>query len=86
MFIFLFVDNFNDLDSSFEVSRIYQKRMINCVVKMFKLTKDPHLFTKVKVCFWNKNVDTIFHFPTFKLDYDPLNFTFHSLGECYEML
>ena len=73
MSVFLFVDNFNDLDSSFEVSRIYQKRMINCVVKMFKLTKDPHLFTKVKVCFWNKNVATIFHFQIYKQDYDQLD-------------
>ena len=33
MFILLFVDNFNDLHSSFEVLRIYQTRMINGIVE-----------------------------------------------------
>ena len=33
MIVFLFVDSFNDLYSSFEVSRIYQKQVINGIVK-----------------------------------------------------
>ena len=57
--------------------------MINCAVKMFKLTKDPHLITKVKVCFWNKNVDTIYYVSIFKQDYDHKNFTFNVMKDRY---